>query len=512
MRASGSTRGVIVMVDRIDVGQARRRAKELLRAARAGDPGALERMRADRAPRLADAQHAVAHDLGFSSWPALVNAVNAAAGDRAQRRERLVRAAFHGRRDRVDALLEADPGLSDAGLDVALMLGDDVRVGAALEADPGLVSREVDGVGRRPLSCVCFSTYLAPDSPRVEGALRCVRLLLDAGADPDETHRNEYGDMPVLYGAAGVAHNVEAARMLLDAGANPDDNESVYHSCETRDHACLQLLLDRGAAVRGTNAVAHMVDYDDLEGLRLLLDRGGFGPDDPLSGGLVHHALLRGRSPETFVLLAEYGAPLDVPDDEGVTPYAKAVRKGRLDVAEAIAALGGRTDVDPLYELLGAVMRGDDDRVRELLEADPSLPSRMEAGDRELLPMCASGGHDETVVRLLELGVPIDAPGQEGGTALHYAAWWAEPDTVALLLARGAPLEHETGSNWAPGTPLGWAVNGSAESPVAAERAERYVRVAELLVEAGARIDPGWVDAASDGVAMVLEDALSVAR
>jgi hypothetical protein len=58
----------------LDLDQARRRAKELLRAARAGDPDALARMRDDRAPRLADAQRAVAADLGFASWSALITA------------------------------------------------------------------------------------------------------------------------------------------------------------------------------------------------------------------------------------------------------------------------------------------------------------------------------------------------------------------------------------------------------------------------------------------------------
>jgi hypothetical protein len=62
------------IVMEIDLEQARRRAKELLRAARAGNADALARMRADRAPRLADAQRAVAVELGFASWPALLRA------------------------------------------------------------------------------------------------------------------------------------------------------------------------------------------------------------------------------------------------------------------------------------------------------------------------------------------------------------------------------------------------------------------------------------------------------
>ena len=59
----------------LDLDQARRQAKELLRAARSGDAQARARLRSDRTPRLADAQAAVARELGYSSWPALVAGV-----------------------------------------------------------------------------------------------------------------------------------------------------------------------------------------------------------------------------------------------------------------------------------------------------------------------------------------------------------------------------------------------------------------------------------------------------
>ena len=63
----------------LDLVQARRQAKELLRAAKSGDSEALSRFRADRPPRLADAQAAVARKLGFRSWPALLRGVLQAA-------------------------------------------------------------------------------------------------------------------------------------------------------------------------------------------------------------------------------------------------------------------------------------------------------------------------------------------------------------------------------------------------------------------------------------------------
>src|SRR3954469_18429958 len=100
----------------ISLDQARRRAKELLRAARDGDADAVGRLRSDRVgPRLADAQRAVAADLGFASWPKLVAYVEATQGDRAQRRRRLLDFALatgtvaRPRWDRAQALLDHDP-------------------------------------------------------------------------------------------------------------------------------------------------------------------------------------------------------------------------------------------------------------------------------------------------------------------------------------------------------------------------------------------------------------------
>lgn len=127
----------------IDLEQARRRAKELLRVARAGDPDALARMRHDRAPRLTDAQRAVAAELGFASWPTLVDHLQTAVGDRSERRARLVIAALNGRADVAERLLGHDPALADAGLDAALVLGKHDRVAAALDRDPKLVGRDL---------------------------------------------------------------------------------------------------------------------------------------------------------------------------------------------------------------------------------------------------------------------------------------------------------------------------------------------------------------------------------
>src|SRR5581483_7915508 len=56
---------------RMNVEQLRKQAKELVRAARAGDSAALARF-GDLPLRLASAQLVLAREHGYSSWPALV--------------------------------------------------------------------------------------------------------------------------------------------------------------------------------------------------------------------------------------------------------------------------------------------------------------------------------------------------------------------------------------------------------------------------------------------------------
>src|SRR5438270_6246063 len=67
-----------LLPDRPDLEQARRRAKELLHAAKGGEPAALDRLAAVSAPlTLAGAQLALARELGQASWAALVREIEA---------------------------------------------------------------------------------------------------------------------------------------------------------------------------------------------------------------------------------------------------------------------------------------------------------------------------------------------------------------------------------------------------------------------------------------------------
>ncbi|MBA3718668.1 MAG: ankyrin repeat domain-containing protein, partial [Actinobacteria bacterium] len=344
--------------------QLRKQAKELVRAARAGDSEALERL-GGREPILARAQLVLAREQGHPNWPALVAAVEANA-------DSFVLAATSGNRTRADAILQARPEIESDPW-ARLVLGRD------WDGDPN----EPGGLRNwAPILYVCHSCFASP---------ALARELLERGADPNATFTNEYGPMSALYGAAGVVHDPELTRVLLEAGANPDDNESLYHSTEAGDPACLRLLLEHGATVNGTSALAHALDEERLEHVRLLIEGGG----DLKDAAYVAHAVRRSRGPELLRLLAEHGADVDRPGGETWrgnvplrTPYQHAVIRGRDDQAQALAELGADTTVAPEDLALASLARGE--------QPDGPLPDDPDA--QEVIVMAALEGHLDAVI------------------------------------------------------------------------------------------------------------------
>src|SRR6476660_9433353 len=113
--------------------QLRRQAKELLRAAKASDREARERIEAASGEiTLAGAQLAVAREHGFASWPRL----KAEAETRA-----LCRAVITGDTERASKMLAATPELDGSNLATAAVLGNAPRVAEELRRDPSAATR-----------------------------------------------------------------------------------------------------------------------------------------------------------------------------------------------------------------------------------------------------------------------------------------------------------------------------------------------------------------------------------
>jgi ankyrin repeat protein/GNAT superfamily N-acetyltransferase len=440
---------VIVMDGRhVDLARARREAKALLSAARAGDGAARERVLAVRpaadagALRLADAQLAIARELGARSWPALVHDAQARDVAREERARTLVEWATSGRRDDAEPLLALDPGLARAALDAALVLGEAERVVAVLAADPDGARRALGLRDWQPLLYVAYSAFLGGE--RTDGLVACAEALLGAGADADAAWEDDgYERMTALHGAAGLAHEPRLTALLLAAGADPDDGRSLRMAADADDPACLELLLDAGARVLGAMALAHAVQRGRLRTARVLLERG------PQEWGERENALqwaVRAEaSAEMVRLLVEHGADLEASfDGTRRTPYGVAVRSGRPDLAEVLAELGARRRAEPLDELIGACLAGDGATARRVAAEHPDAARLLRTAEADVLARWAANGRREAVEILLDLGVPVDARGPGGLTALQEAARGDDAELVAVLLERGADPRKRT--------------------------------------------------------------------
>jgi ankyrin repeat protein len=468
----------------------RKQAKALLKAVQSGAPESLARLSRQlakfdpAAPKLHDAQLTVAREQGFRSWPLFRTFLSQAGLDAQGLMATFIDTAVSDLR-RAEGLLESHPFVANGGLYAALVLGDFALVERAVTETPALAKSRGGPRNWEPLRYVCFSRFAGEASSRADNLTETAHLLLRHGADPNTSYVSaDFPDnpLPCLYGAAGLNNNPSMALALLEAGANPNDSESLYHSTEHNDLTCMKLLIRFGAAPAGTNALKHMLDREDLEGLHLLLAAGA-DPNEINGRGetALHWAVLRARRVPIVAALLDSGANLDVQRADGRTAYALAIQSGQTDVARLLEARGAKTDLSPLDHFLGAAAAADPAELASLLAAQPEILTS--PANRRLLPDHAMNHHTAVVRALLAGGMPVDARGEMGATALHWACWKGYADLVELLLTYGASLTIE--DRHYQGTPPGWFGHGVRNCN---EGAGDYPQVARLLIAAKAII------------------------
>jgi ankyrin repeat protein len=349
--------------------QLRKRAKELLRAIRAGDPAAVDRLHTQLSNALADpisladAQFIIAREYGFPSWAKLKRHVQSVErpGDFDEAiwgRDTwpFLIAVYEGREANVREMLHADPSLARAEYAYMQPLHYAVRGGR-----PSMVTLLIDA-GADPLA-EGWSGRIGDDTPLARARDReqpeIVALLEDAVASPrpvaparEVRTTNAWRELEnEMFKICGAGDAAGALALIRD---HPGIAQAGLYEAVHHGHAdVVALLLDHGADPTipwrwacWYTPLMHSLRYSEprYEIAQLLLDRG-MKPDDMNGLGMATlHILANEGTIEAAAWLLDRGADIHLRDrDFESTPLAWAARAGRAEMVRFLLSRGAKT-------------------------------------------------------------------------------------------------------------------------------------------------------------------------
>src|SRR5215471_19114724 len=151
---------------------------------------------------------------------------------------------------------------------------------------------------------------------------------------------------------------------------------------------------------------------------------------------------------------------------------------------EVFQLLMKRTPED--LKLALACELGDEPIFQEFLTKHPDAAKALSETDFRKLPNAAQSNNTKAVRLMLEAGWPVDAPGEMGATALHWAGFNGNAAMTREILRFHPALESK--SQEYEGTPLGWALYGSGNGWH--RDTGDFVGTVQALLDAGAVLPP----------------------
>jgi hypothetical protein len=474
----------------------KKQAKELLRDFGLRVPDAIERFRSLGSefvsPKLADAQHLIAREYGFASWPIMKQHVESML--RALEPAELLSAAVRSSdADRVSGVLAKYPRLrsqlnepmADYGggmtpLLAAVQRTDRKTIDVLLTAGAGINVRSRWWAGGKGVLDECLpelSSFLVDRGAILDahsaarlGMLEKLQQIVDA--NPAIVHsRGENGQTPLHF-----ASTIEIAEYLLQRGADIDARDLQHESTPAqhmmrvvqarhypRDRQDIaRYLVTRGCrtdilmtAALGDLALTRRHLDADTACIRTRVSEAYFPKHDPRSGG-------------TFYIPA-FG--------RNRTPHLVARDFGHQEVFQLLME---RSPQD--LKLEQACELGDDELFHTLLGSYPGLVERLSEEGRRRIADAAQNNNTNAVRLMLAAGWPVDARGEYDMTPLQWASWHGNAEMVREILRFHPQLELDCQHGI---TALGSALHGSVNGWH--RQTGNYVATVDELLNAGAK-------------------------
>ncbi|HEY9293569.1 MAG TPA: ankyrin repeat domain-containing protein, partial [Microlunatus sp.] len=350
-------------------------------------------------------------------------------------------------------LVTRHPELATVDVHTMAATGAADELAEELRRSPELANADGGPFNWPPLLYLCYGRL--GDLPG-RSAVRTAAALLQAGADPNAGFlwRGLMSPFTALTGVFGGGeqdqpahqHSAALARLLLEAGADPNDNQTLYNRCFRPANDHLRLLFGYGLGTDVDSPWRHRFGdhYPTVE--QMITEQLRWAAD----AGMI----------ERVQLLLDHRVPVDGRGYHPIfgdrTPYQLAVLAGNREIATLLADHGADTStVGPADLLLGACLAGDAEGAQDVLRQHPSALQRVHDRWPDAVWRAADKGRIDGVRLLLEFGLDPNTPGRFGTTALHQAAHDGRTDLVALLLEQGADPTlvedrfHSRPSGWA---------------------------------------------------------------
>ena len=352
-------------------------------------------------------------------------------------------------------ILAQHPELARDSLYTAVVCGELEEVERILTERPEAACEPGGSRGWTPLLYLCYTRF--SHAPTIANAPAMARALLGRGANPNDFYMAGDVRYTALVGVAGEGEQdsprqpqgPELFQLLLERGAEPFDIQVLYNTHFSGD-VLWWLELIYAHTVKTSRKAA----WDDPDWS--MLDMGGYGSG---SRFLLHIAVEKNDQRLAEWLLAHGANPNATPArDERLSKrslYEEALVQGCGEIQELLARYGATPSTPVLDDeeaFVAACFRLDRAAAESQIEKHPEYL-------QSTVAMFAAARRDraDVVELLLDLGVPIEVHDSNNTRTLHQAAAHNSLRVASLLIERGAEIDPR--ENCWGAAPIGWAAH-----------------------------------------------------